>query len=110
MKILYITTREGFPNMVLEAYAMGKPVITTSAPGCADAVLDGETGFMIAPGDTGALCDRMRRLHDDPALGRRMGNKGRAWVLEKFRPELITEDLMWLYKNRCFRKPAGSMC
>lgn len=96
--------REGFPNVVLEAYAMGKPVITTDAPGCVDAIKDNETGFMIPVGDVTALCDGMRRLHDDPALRKRMGGRGRALVLEKYRPEFIVDDLLYLYERREFRK------
>jgi glycosyltransferase involved in cell wall biosynthesis len=49
------TYREGFPNVPLEAAAMGLPVVATRVPGCIDAVIDGETGTLVEPRDAGSL-------------------------------------------------------
>lgn len=54
--------REGVPRSVLEAMAMGKIIITTDTPGCRDTVEPGKNGFLIPPGDTGALINAMRQV------------------------------------------------
>jgi glycosyltransferase involved in cell wall biosynthesis len=69
--------REGVPRSVLEAMAMGRPVITTDAPGCRETVRHGENGFLVPVRDTAALADAMRRFLDDPSLIERMGQAAR---------------------------------
>ena len=77
--------REGMPRVLLEAAAMYRPVITTDAPGCRDAVVDGQTGFMCRVRDAGDLATAMRRfLALTPDARRQMGASGRAFVEEKF--------------------------
>lgn len=65
--------REGTPRSVLEAMAMGRPVITTDAPGCRETVRDGENGFLVAPRDSEALARAMERFVTDPSLIPAMG-------------------------------------
>jgi glycosyltransferase involved in cell wall biosynthesis len=76
--------REGMPRSVLEAMSMGRPVITTDAPGCRDTVVDGENGFLVPVGDEAALADRMLSLIDDPGSLPRMGARSRALAEERF--------------------------
>ena len=65
--------REGTPRSVLEAMAMGRPVITTDAPGCRETVVDGENGLLVPPRDAGALERAMESLILDPARTAAMG-------------------------------------
>ena len=69
---------------VLEAMASGTPVVASRTGGVPEVVVDGETGFLVAPGDTAELRDRIQRLLRDPALAARMGRAARARVLEHF--------------------------
>jgi glycosyltransferase involved in cell wall biosynthesis len=69
---------------VLEAMASGTPVVASRTGGVPEVVVDGETGFLVAPGDTAELRDRLEHLLDDPALARRMGRAARDRVLEHF--------------------------
>jgi phosphatidylinositol alpha-1,6-mannosyltransferase len=71
---------EGLGIVYLEASAAGLPVIGGDSGGAPDAILDGESGYVVAGRDTAALADRLAELLADPAKARAMGEKGRAWV------------------------------
>ncbi|HWI83110.1 glycosyltransferase family 4 protein [Ramlibacter sp.] len=84
--------REGVPRVLLEAAAMARPVITTDAPGCRDAVVDGETGFLCRPRDGADLAAKMRLFLDLPLDQRHlMGRRGREMVQRGF-DELFVLD------------------
>ena len=68
---------EGFGLVYLEAGAHGLPVIAHDIGGVPEAVADGETGLLVAPGDGAALTQAFARLIADPALRRRLGEAGR---------------------------------
>jgi len=80
------TCREGFPTVVLEAHAAGKPVVTFRATGAVDAVVDGVDGIVVAVGDTRALAEAIARLISNPSLARTMGRNGYDRVLREFQP------------------------
>jgi glycosyltransferase involved in cell wall biosynthesis len=64
---------DSLPRTVMEAMAAGKPVVAYDTGGVAEMVVEGETGFMVAPGDVEGLADRMVRLAGDVELRRRFG-------------------------------------
>ena len=76
--------REGTPRTVLEAMAMGRPVITTDAPGCRETVVDGDNGFLVPVRSVDALERAMRSFIEDPALTPRMGLRARRLAEEKY--------------------------
>lgn len=78
------THAEAFGIAAVEATAVGLPVIATRVGGLTDVVADGETGFLIAPGDTAALSQRLRLLLEDEALRRRMSRAARARAVSCF--------------------------
>ena len=73
-----------FPTVNLEAMAMGKPVVATCFGGSAEAVLDGETGFIVNPFDTATFAQRLQRLLADADLRGEMGAKGRQRIAAQF--------------------------
>ncbi len=79
---------EGLSNSLLEAMILGIPCITTDYPGADEAVLDGVTGYVIPRGDAAALADRLKKLYNDPALARRMGDAAKK-EMEKCRQENV---------------------
>lgn len=81
--------REGFPNVVLEASAMGLPVVVSDATGCRDAVVDGETGIMVPVDDVDALAGAFIRLAENPQERSLLGSGGRRWVQEHFRQAYV---------------------
>jgi len=76
--------REGTPRTVLEAMAMGRPIITTNAPGCRETVEDGANGFLVPVQSVDGLVQAMQRFIDNPALAPRMGQHSRVLAEEKY--------------------------
>ncbi len=76
--------REGVPRSTQEALAMGRPVITTDAPGCRETVVDGENGFLVPVRDVDALAERMIRFIEQPGLIETMGRRSRRLAEERF--------------------------
>lgn len=76
--------REGTPRTVLEAMAMGRPVITTDAPGCRETVVDGDNGFLVPVKDVQALADAMIKMIDSPGLVAKMGERSRQIAETKY--------------------------
>ncbi len=83
----------------LEAMATGLPVITTPVGGVPDVVVDGETGYLVAPDDIRALAERLRRLIQDRELRLRMGASARRRVESSFNAETIAESVAELMKR-----------
>lgn len=87
--------REGLPRSLLEAAACGLPVITTDAPGCRDAVRDGETALLCKPREVESLVDAMRRMLEMPETERSaMGQAGRKWMEKNFSEERVIRAYM----------------
>lgn len=78
------STQEGLPRVILEAMLMAKAVVASNVIGPAELVVDGETGFLLSPGDIDSWINALRRLINDATLRKRMGEAGRRRVLEKF--------------------------
>ncbi|MFF4172702.1 glycosyltransferase family 4 protein [Streptomyces sp. NPDC001744] len=84
---------EGLGIVYLEASATGLPVVAGDSGGAPDAVLDGETGWVVRGGSPEDTADRVTTLLLDPGLRARMGERGRAWVEERWRWDLLAERL-----------------
>lgn len=78
---------ECFGVSIVEAMAAGLPVVGTRSGGAVETVLDGKTGFLVAPGDTPGQCDALLRLAASPKLRQRLGDCGRERVRRQFSPE-----------------------
>jgi glycosyltransferase involved in cell wall biosynthesis len=88
---------ENFPFAILEAQATGLPVITTKVGGIPEFLVDNENGFLIDPGDSDQLSQKILTLLQDPKLSREMGERGRRLIEEKFSWGLITSQVIDLY-------------
>jgi glycosyltransferase involved in cell wall biosynthesis len=86
--------REGTPRSVLEAMAMGRPAITTDAPGCRETVTDGVNGFLVPVKDWEMLYRAMLRFVDEPALIAPMGAASRRIAEEKFDVRKVNSALL----------------
>jgi glycosyltransferase involved in cell wall biosynthesis len=76
--------REGIPVVLMEAMASGVPVVASRLSGIPELVEDDVSGLLVEPGDADGLASAVARLHDDPALRRRLGERGRQVVLDSF--------------------------
>ncbi|MFC8246430.1 glycosyltransferase family 4 protein [Streptomyces chartreusis] len=84
---------EGLGIVYLEASATGLPVVAGDSGGAPDAVLDGETGWVVRGGCAEDTAERVLALLGDAEQRRRMGERGREWVEEKWRWDLLAEKL-----------------
>ncbi len=85
---------EGLPVSILEAMACGKPVVTTHHKGCEDAVVDGQTGFLVPVREIAPLAARIVTLLDDPGLRERMGQAGRRRVEQTYEIDHCTRTIV----------------
>jgi glycosyltransferase involved in cell wall biosynthesis len=83
----------------LEAMASGTPVVASRIGGLAEVVVDGETGFLVAPGDLAALHDRLALLLSDPGLAARLGANARDLVVERFTWRACAERCLAAYET-----------
>jgi glycosyltransferase involved in cell wall biosynthesis len=107
--------REGLPNSVLEAMAMGVPVVTTDVAGTKELVHDGQTGYVLPQGDVAGLARAQLALLDDPQLRQRMSLAGRARIEREFsftgrlqRIEALYATLLGVSRARAARPAMAS--
>jgi glycosyltransferase involved in cell wall biosynthesis len=86
--------REGTPRTVLEAMAMGRPIVTTDAPGCRETVIDGENGFLVPVKNVDALVQAMERFILQAELVGRMGVRSREIAEEKYDVHKVNEVIL----------------
>ncbi len=92
---------EGFGIVLAEAGAAGKPAVASLIGGTGDAIVDGETGYLVPDGDDDALVERLVTLLRDPALRARLGEAGRARV---------ERELNWDVASHRFREILSAIC
>ena len=95
---------EGLPNVVLEAMACARPIIATGVDGTAEAVEDGECGYIVPPKNPQALTERINHLIASPDLMRRMGDASRKRVETHFSLEKQIRQFEELYDELIARK------
>lgn len=93
------TYREGFGSSVIEASALGLPVICSDAYGVKDAMVDNVTGIRCKVGDIESLYQAMKRFIDNPDLITKMGKAGRERVVSDFDGEIMTQNWVNYYHD-----------
>jgi glycosyltransferase involved in cell wall biosynthesis len=92
--------RDGLPTSVLEAMALGVPVVTTDVNGLTETVIDGETGLVVPEHDPAALAHALERILGDPGLATRLSDQARAHVQQGFSLEQSVHTLRTLFPGR----------
>jgi glycosyltransferase involved in cell wall biosynthesis len=90
---------EGLPLSVLEAMRSGLPVVATDVGGVREAVVEGETGFLVGRGDEAGFRERLARLLQDPRLRASLGEAGRKRYEEAFTLERMIRETWRLYEE-----------
>ena len=90
---------EGLPKSLIEANAIGRPIITSNSVGCRDAVVDGYNGFLIRPKDVDALTEKLDLLIADKDLRIRMGRNAREYAEKYFSLDLVIQKHLAIYNE-----------
>jgi glycosyltransferase involved in cell wall biosynthesis len=90
---------ENFPYSILEAFALGKPVIASNIGGMPETVVDGETGLLFEPGEVNDLAAKLEYLLANPEAGSQMGRNARKMVETRFDAESHYRRLMEVYSR-----------
>ena len=91
--------REGFPNVVLEAGAMGLPAIVTDINGCNEIIVEGKNGRIIPPKDTNALTHKMLQLYKDKAQLQELARNSRKMITSRFDRQFFWKELLKEYRS-----------
>jgi glycosyltransferase involved in cell wall biosynthesis len=97
--MLLPSLHEGLPYVLLEAMALGTPVIASRVGGLAEVLDDGATGILFPPGDKDALARAIVRLHDDPALARRLADNARRLQRARYSVDAMIDGYIGVYGN-----------
>ncbi len=101
LDLFVIPSVEGdtIPQVLMQALAMGLPVVSTTVGSIPDVVVDGETGYVVPPRDAAALAERIEVLLEDASLRKRMGEQGRALVERVYSIDRMLDELERVYRN-----------
>jgi lipopolysaccharide heptosyltransferase II len=97
--VLATVTPEAFGRVIIEAHAVGVPVVATKVGGVVDIIEDGRTGLLCAPNDPKDMADKIMSLYRDSSLGARLASEGRHSVEEKYNLDLMMKRTMALYEH-----------
>ena len=97
--VVHLSRREGLPRALPQALAAARPVVAYDCDGAGEVCRDGETGFLVPPGDTHGLTDRLLQLAEDPALRETLGRRGQKFVHGHFSTTRMVDELHALYRR-----------
>ena len=95
--VVHLSRREGLARALPQALAAARPVVAYDCDGAGEVCREGETGFLIAPGDTRTLSDRLLMLAEDPALRENLARRGQTFVRDHFSTTRMVDELHALY-------------
>lgn len=101
--------RDGFPNVLAEAMAMGVPVVSTRISGIPEMIDDGVHGLLVEPRDPQGLAEALRRVLEDDALHERLARDGRARICDRFDSRRTTVQLRDLFLAEIDRPSARAL-
>lgn len=103
---------EAKPISILEAMSVGKPVVATNVGSIEEALIDGETGYLVPPGDAAALAGRLVELIEDPIRAREMGEAARNLVVDSWSIEALVHRyerlIAMIYCEKCPNLQCGA--
>ena len=107
--VVHLSRREGLPRALPQALAAGRPVVAYDCDGAREVCRDGETGFLLEPGDRSGLAQRLAQLAGDAALCARLGDAGRRLVSAEFQLTRMIDAIESLYHRLELAREPGSV-
>lgn len=95
---------EGMGRVILEAMAMGKPVVASRVGGIPDLIDQGVNGLLVPPGDVKELADALEKVLNDKGFARKMGREGRKRIKGQFSAHVMVQSIEQLYRELLARK------
>lgn len=113
MDVFLLTSRgEGLPNVLIEAQAVGTPVVCTNAGGASEAVNNGVSGWVVDSDDPSELAEAVVQLHDNPEVRARAEAEGPSFIRDKFSLDRMVRETLDAYQLNAEEStpglPAGS--
>jgi glycosyltransferase involved in cell wall biosynthesis len=107
--VVHTSLREGLARVLPQAGAVGKPVVTFDLDGAPEIIRNGQSGYLVAPGDTAAVASRVLELLREPERRRAFGEAGRAYAAADFDVDQMVERINAVYSRvlERRRRPAG---
>ncbi|QMT16653.1 glycosyltransferase family 4 protein [Planococcus maritimus] len=96
---VFLTKREGFGNVSIEAALCGLPVVAADVTGARNTIVDGQTGWLVDPENLQDITETLRDLIASESLRERFGEAGREWASAHFSNEVLWKELDSFYKN-----------
>lgn len=91
--------KEGLPKSLIEATAVGRPIVTTNSIGCKETVIDGYNGYLISIKDSNTLAERLKILFEDEGLRQNMGRNSRMLAEKDFSIENVIQKHLEIYNQ-----------
>jgi glycosyltransferase involved in cell wall biosynthesis len=98
--VVLCSEKEGIPRSLMEAMALGKPVVATDVVGTQELVVNNETGFLVPLGDTDAMAEKIKYLAENPDIRKEMGRRGLERVKAEFNDIKIAKFLHDFYVSK----------
>ena len=95
--LVHTSLREGLARALPQALLAGKPAVSYDVDGAREVVINGETGCLIAPGDTASLANSLSDLAQHPEIRERLGREGQSRFTDQFRHQTMTRLIRDLY-------------
>ena len=100
--LIFPSYREGFPNVVMQAGAMGLPAIVSNINGCNEIIVESENGTIIPVKNTSAIIEKMELLITNDDYLRSLKSKSRIMIVSRYEQKIVWESILQEYKNlRC---------
>jgi glycosyltransferase involved in cell wall biosynthesis len=97
--LVFPSYREGFPNVVMQAGAMGLPCVVTNINGCNEIVIEGENGIIIPVKDSHAIYSAMKKTGSNSNFIKQMKEKARPMIVARYEQQVVWEAILAEYKS-----------